>query len=1241
MADGHVVTTFKQIGLTTGTRRLRLLLNLSKVDYDPFMCSKHGWNLSRIPGYKRLQRWCAAARMLLGAFKLLYSLALCLMLANTVFANHAEVVSVQGRAELRGSDDSVWRAASVGQRIMPGGLARTGPGGQMALLLADRTQLRLDQNAQVQLRELGSGTQSQSSLRLEAGRSWANARPPSATPPSVASTTPSQSTRVSVQTPSASLSIRGTSWMVSVDSEGKTNVLVLDGEVDLSNPQGQGILRITRGEAASVAIGALPQRLIVTNPLERVQWVSAWRLNPRRWLGNTPWQQRPYAIVQAVALIDQGDVVAAKALLEAQSDLTSELLLADIAMFLGDLDAVQARLTPWLDAQGFESHFPLPEPSRARSHMSWKADDSLPLSASAMALWAKVLLAQGRAQDAQIVLSQALSQNPQALALWLQQAHTALFEGNLKLVRDAIAHALKLDAGDAEGWWLLGVVECERENYRAAEVALSEALRLEPSMAQAHAELGTLFTISGKLGLAERSFNEALRWQADALSALTGRGMLRLKQGKEQAALEDFLRAGVIEPRYARAWFYAALAYYQLGDFPRTEQALERLRELDPNDPLAPMLQSLLALDRLDYTQAIDAASQAQRRIGFLKSLNPIQANQKGSANLGSARAAFGLEDWAQFYAASLAGPWWATSHFFQSDRQTSGFVKNAYLYQGFITDPLSFGASPKRTSLITSEGHYQRIDRYQEWADWQQTVNLLTFNGLWTAETKQTESELNSFLAGAYFLNLDRSEGGARRMLPGVTPGDQTQLNDRDRAQGESTTLGLGLQVNQQARFFLFHTDTHLGGLLQNTTLKNAQVLVDDRRSDFGLNLRVDSTHQWWFKSGSGNQNALVSGLVAIPQWVALEGFQTQARQQDIEIRQALALSDTSWISWGALRSRYQAPASFAIEPSASVLLRIEELKTLQIDQVYAMLHQQVRSTLQSEFLVMQQRLQLLRLGQVNLSKTVVENSQTTQRASKPLAWFGTRWQIHSAQSLTMAAQQWRRPASAGGLAPVDLLGIPINDRLVSAGGFYERLRIQSDWEQSSSLFVNLFLDSERVANVSAPSTSVVPSLDLSQLEGLRQRRDVFTSVPEFEETPAFLLGRVRSAGLAINQLVSHRQSFSMGYRYREAEQEGERAGLRIPWVPRHWVRLSSQWQLPSQILVGIAGTWRSSRYQDEENNPDLIRSPGWQLAGIIFWESSDKRYRLQTVVDRIRIGPQDPLAPKARLLSRASLQF
>ena len=45
--------------------------------------------------------------------------------------------------------------------------------------------------------------------------------------------------------------------------------------------------------------------------------------------------------------------------------------------------------------------------------------------------------------------------------------------------------------------------------------------------------------------------------------------------------------------------------------------------------------------------------------------LNQVANDQKGSANLGSAIANFGMEDWATYYSHVSYSPFWAGSHFF------------------------------------------------------------------------------------------------------------------------------------------------------------------------------------------------------------------------------------------------------------------------------------------------------------------------------------------------------------------------------------------------------------------------------------------------------------------------------------------------------------------------------------------------------------------------------------------------
>src|SRR6185295_10123903 len=80
-------------------------------------------------------------------------------------------------------------------------------------------------------------------------------------------------------------------------------------------------------------------------------------------------------------------------------------------------------------------------------------------------------------------------------------------------------------------------------------------------------------TFANELVTADKAFKDALAAQPDDYVALTGLGVLQLKRGDPAAALESFLKAGVIEPRYARAALFSGVAYYQLRDHERDRVA--------------------------------------------------------------------------------------------------------------------------------------------------------------------------------------------------------------------------------------------------------------------------------------------------------------------------------------------------------------------------------------------------------------------------------------------------------------------------------------------------------------------------------------------------------------------------------------------------------------------------------------------------------------------------------------------
>ncbi len=1093
----------------------------------------------------------------------------------------AEIVSVIGKGDKRASPQADWTPALPKHLVNPGGFVRTHEKSQMALLLPDRTQVRLNQNSQLQIKTLAEAAEwNQSVVRLNSGRAWSQARPP--TVPAGKSSPP---TRLTVETPSATLSIRGTDWEIDVAPDGRTQLVVLHGEIDMANDFGG--LKVGPGQAAVAEIGKAPTRLLLASPAKRIQWVTAWTVQPRRWLG-----ELPTSLTKAVTLLEARDFAAANtSLLEAPSSVSRDILLADLAVMQGDIPRAITLLIPHA-MQGTRN-------------------------VRAIALLAHVHLADGDADAASTLLSSAQQAFPKELELLLAEAELHLYRGEGIAARKALASALEINPGSADGWFLRGSMETERENIRAATDALARVLVAQPDRSRVHAERGTLETLSGEFAHAEKSFNDALAIAPDDYLALTGRGILSLKTGHPQAALEDFLRAGVIEPRFSRAWLYSAVAFYQLGEGARAEEALTRAATLDPRDPLPHVMQGLIEADRLHLGAAVGAAREAQARMPFLKSINQVLNNQKGSANIGSALSAFGMEEWARHYATSAYSPWWAGSHLFLADRQTAGFNKNSELFKGFITDPTVFGASQRASSLVPTPGHHGRTDLFLETADWSQSAMIGTANGLVTEP-----------FPAAYFVSGDYSQGHSRLT--------------RDRSEGANLTLGLGARPTSSLGLFMFGTATSLPGRLKNSTLPDDPLKIDQSRVDLGIDTQYDARNQVWIKAGSGRQSSLITGTVAIPAIVRLYQFHTTTTQSDFQFRHAMATDEGTWISWGYEAAHQDKAARFDVQATAATRLVIAEWNELLSKDAYLVIRAPLHFELTGEIGLFDQRANFKERSETRSNGAVVGTRVNRNRTLADTHWRGgMRWNYAPLSAMTWVAQQWRRPAGVASVAPIDTLGVAVNDSLTSSGGLYRRGRLQIDHEVSASTFLHGFLDQESFNNIASPSTAVVPDLQLTELDALRNRRDAFTVKPEFESSPQFLEGRAKSFGFAINSQVSAHQTLNLRYRRANAQQTGIRNGLAIPYLSRDYLRVSSQWVLPQRLLLSAFGTWRGLRYRNETNTFAQRIDPGWTFGFSAYWESADKRWVLQGILDNLRSNRKSSDDTANSLILRASYLF
>jgi hypothetical protein len=122
------------------------------------------------------------------------------------------------------------------------------------------------------------------------------------------------------------------------------------------------------------------------------------------------------------------------------------------------------------------------------------------------------------------------------------------------------------------------------------------------------------------------------------------------------------------------------------------------------------MLASIVYLDRIEPLAAAESAQRALERMPYLKSLNQVANDQKGIANAGFPLAYMGLEAWARNAAHESYLPSWAGSHFFLADRYAGDFNHRSELMQGFITDPLVFGAPNRHQNLVLTPASMERF---------------------------------------------------------------------------------------------------------------------------------------------------------------------------------------------------------------------------------------------------------------------------------------------------------------------------------------------------------------------------------------------------------------------------------------------------------------------------------------------------------------------------------------------------
>lgn len=1079
---------------------------------------------------------------------------------------NATIVSLEGKGEYREAQQIDWRPAKLNQTLFPANLVRTGDASKMAVMFPDRTQVKLAQNSVLQIKEVSTGKEAKTVLNLNAGRSWMQSK-----------TTPGG---LSVETPSATASIRGTDWEIAVEPDGRSTLTVFSGAADFSNAQGS--VSVAVNEQAVAEKGKAPVKVQILNPRERIQWLSAVTVDPGRY-------REPDANTHAQQALNRiGD-----AMRSGRPDLARAGLAAAIAS--DKTDSASARMLQ-ADFQIYDGD------QRAAETTLQAAVARYPGDARLRVAQARLSLLQDNVIAAETKVTEALQRDPRSADAWQVRGDIARFSGLADAAREAYRQVTLLAPADARGWLGLGVVEAERENVAAARGYFDQALQRDARSATVLAERATLETNAGDFAAARAAFEQALALQPDNVVLLTGKAILELKQGDDEAALDLLLRATLIEPRYARAQLYLAIVYYRMERPDRAYPQFAKVKELDRNDPLPHFMASLARIDALQPADAVDEAREAVRLMPFLKSLNQLANNQAGGANLGNAMSFFGMENWARHMAQESTLPFWAGSHLFLADRYAGDFARRSELMQGFLLDPAAFGAPNRYQPLVEKPGNHAALSlRANQSDDLKLTEPVVTVNGYALLPTPVS-----------YFAEFIDTR---------IRPGNTTLSAD-----AKTYTAALGIKPRWDLGLFIYANrltaDIDIGkrdvtGLFQNVTGHNNRV-------DAGGHYAINAAAQLWFKAGHGDERSFVGerSSIVIPGLTLARqtDFFTTPRSDDAQLRYTRVLGEGREVSVGMEASRLrttngvQQDSSFFLSGNKPQRSTLDSTDKDRSGMVYAGGRWGAGAwELEGSLAWTTYRKDRNFYITVPSPPASAAISEDYERNGAKAA-LGAVYRFQPGRLARLMCQNWTRPASLGTLAPVAVAGIVIDDQLVFPGGKLSRCRGQLEWELSPATFLTAATDAKRIDNLASQLDGVLNTrADVTNLDRLRNRLLPLPPKPDaLEDTPVFSLATIKSASVGLEHILTRSLATRLYYAHTDSETTYPAfRGNHVPYLPRHLASIGATWTMAERSYVSAQAVYRSRRFSDEGNLTPI--AAGWDMQVRAYVELNRKRWTLE----------------------------
>jgi Flp pilus assembly protein TadD len=481
-------------------------------------------------------------------------------------ADEIRIAQIQGTVEVSTPGSTDWVYTTTNQLLRPLYKLRTGPNSRVTLRWSDQSVVSFGALTVLEIlppHESGAGN----GLNLLKGLlSFFHRDTPG---------------RIRVITRGAAAGVKGTEFVVAVETNGteRTTLSVIDGMVDLSNPQGTLIL--TNGQQAVVELGKAPVHTAGFTANNVLQWCFYYpAVLDLRELPLSPEEEA--SLRESLAAYRAGDLLDALAKYPAVRLAASEaerVYYAALLLSVGEVEQTEAAL------------------STLRG-----GDPSERLQRLATAI--RQLIAAVKREPNPSILDPQLSTEYIAGSYYEQSR--AVREDSLKaalsLARLAATHSPEFGFA----WARVAELEFSFGHTGRALEALDKSLLLAPRNAQALALKGFLFAARNKTREAIDSFNRSMALDAALGNAWLGRGLCRIRQGDANGGREDLLVAAALEPQRSLLRSYLGKGYADAGGTERARHEFALAKLLDSADPTPWLYSALLSRQENQINAAVN-----------------------------------------------------------------------------------------------------------------------------------------------------------------------------------------------------------------------------------------------------------------------------------------------------------------------------------------------------------------------------------------------------------------------------------------------------------------------------------------------------------------------------------------------------------------------------------------------------------------------------------------------------------